>query len=137
MDRPLQNINDIDNTKDVKIDSNVVSEAKLLDNGWTCITTKVLDFMHDFLVVYHKNNIYSDDGYTLNANFAHMPAEHYYELRPFAKFYGCEIKDDGEIVMDSSKLSDSFDPLANFMLAINTIENYFEFIYNKRGGYPY
>ena len=135
MDRPLQNINDIDTSKIVEVYDNLVWYKLPLDNGWTSYTLRAHDCMHDNVEIYNKDNIYSDDGYTLGVNFSHIPSEHYDELRPIVKWYGCKIEDDGEIVLNAYKLRFG-NPLLNMVLALNTIENYFEFS-GKKGDYPY
>ena len=70
MDRPLQNISDIDESKIVEVYDNLVWYKLPLDNGWTSYTLRALDCMHDNVEIYNKDNIYSDDGYTLGVNFS-------------------------------------------------------------------
>ena len=98
IDRPLQNINDIDESKIVEVYDNLVWYKLPLDNGWTSYTLRAVDCMHDNVEIYNKDNVYSDDGYTLGINFSHIPSERYDELRPIVKWYGCRIEDDGEVV---------------------------------------
>lgn len=135
MDRPLQNISDIDESKIVEVYDNLVWYKLPLDNGWTSYTLRALDCMHDNVEIYNKDNIYSDDGYTLGVNFSHIPSERYDELRPIVKWYGCKIEDDGEVVLHTNKMRFG-NPLLNMTLALSTIENYFEFS-GKKGDYPY
>lgn len=135
MDRPLQNINDIDTSKIVEVYDNLVWYKLPLDNGWTSYTLRAHDCMHDNMEIYNKDNIYSDDGYTLGVNFSHIPSERYDELRPIVKWYGCKIEDDGEVVLHTNKMRFG-NPLLNMTLALSTIENYFEFS-GKKGDYPY
>lgn len=68
MDRPLQNINDIDTSKIVEVYDNLVWYKLPLDNGWTSYTLRAVDCMHDNVEIYNKDNVYSDDGYTLGVN---------------------------------------------------------------------
>lgn len=135
MDRPLQNINDIDESKIIEVYDNLVWYKLPLDNGWTSYTLRAVDCMHDNVEIYNKGNIYSDDGYTLSVNFSHIPSERYDELRPIVKWYGCKIEDDGEVVLNTNKMRFG-NPLLNITLALSTIENYFEFS-GKKGDYPY
>ena len=64
MDRPLQNVNDIDESKIIEVYDNLVWYKLPLDNGWTSYTLRAVDCMHDNVEIYNKDNIYSDDGYT-------------------------------------------------------------------------
>ena len=135
VDRPLQNISDIDESKIIEVYDNLVWYKLPLDNGWTSYTLRAVDCMHDNVEIYNKDNIYSDDGYTLGVNFSHIPSERYEELRPIVKWYGCKIEDDGEVVLHTNKMRFG-NPLLNMAMALNTIENYFEFS-GKKGDYPY
>ena len=81
MDRPLQNISDIDESKIIEVYDNLVWYKLPLDNGWISYTLRAVDCMHDNVEIYNKDNIYSDDGYTLGVNFSHISSERFDDLR--------------------------------------------------------
>ena len=69
----------------------------LPQNGWTAIITNAIDSLRDAIVVYYRNGVFNDDGYTLNSEVEWAVTEYLAEIKKIVKHYDCVLTDDFEI----------------------------------------
>lgn len=79
-------------------ESNMIEHVEFLpQNGWMAITTNAIDSLHDAIVVYYRNGVFNDDGYTLNSEVEWAVAEYLPEIKKVVKHYDCVLTNNFEI----------------------------------------
>lgn len=79
-------------------ESSMIEHVEFLpQNGWTAITTNAIDTLHDAIIVYYRNGVFNDDGYTLNSEVEWALAEYLLEIKKIVKHYDCVLTNDFEI----------------------------------------
>lgn len=79
-------------------ESSMIEHVEFLpQNGWMAITTNAIDTLHDAIVVYYRNGVFNDDGYTLNSEVEWAVTEYLPEIKKIVKHYDCVLTDDFEI----------------------------------------
>lgn len=79
-------------------ESSMIEHVEFLpQNGWMAITTNAIDSLYDAIVVYYKNGVFNDDGYTLNSEVEWAVTEYLPEIKKIVKYYDCVLTDDFEI----------------------------------------
>lgn len=79
-------------------ESSMIEHVEFLpQNGWMVITTNAIDTLHDAIVVYYRNGVFNDDGYTLNSEVEWVVTEYLPEIKKIVKHYDCVLTNDFEI----------------------------------------
>lgn len=79
-------------------ESSMIEHVEFLpQNGWMAITTNAIDTLHDAIVIYYRNGVFSDDGYTLDSEVEWALAEYLLEIKKVVKHYDCVLTNNFEI----------------------------------------
>ena len=117
-------------------ESSIVEYIEFLpQNGWMAITTNAIDSLHDSIVVYYRNGVFNDDGYTLNSEVEWAVTEYLPEIKKIVKHYDCVLTDDFEIQTTKQSelqaLNQALTQLIQCITAISNVVRYMEKVGRK------
>ena len=106
-------------------ESSMIEHVEFLpQNGWMAITTNAIDSLYDAIVVYYKNGMFNDDGYTLNSEVEWAVTEYLPEIKKIVKHYDCVLTDGFEIqTTKQSELKALNQALTQLIQCITAISN--------------
>lgn len=112
-------------------ESSMIEHVDFLpQNGWMAITTNAIDSLYDAIVVYYRNGVFNDDGYTLNSEVEWAVTEYLPEIKKIVKHYDCVLTDDFEIQTtkqsEPQALNQALTQLIQCITAISNVVRYME-----------
>lgn len=111
-------------------ESSMIEHVEFLpQNGWMAITTNAIDTLHDAIVVYYRNGVFNDDGYTLNSEVEWALADYLLEIKKIVKHYDCVLTNNFEIqTKKQSKPQELNRALTQSIQCITAISNTVKFM---------